>query len=140
MSEKDNSISIRHTLCKSERLYKKNDIQELFQKGSSFFIYPFKVKIIFSASDASSDDFNQILISVPKRTFKRANKRNLIKRRIRESYRLQKHLLGEIKSLKIAFLYVGKETHDFEFISKQVSLILNKILTLQNTDHNENSD
>ena len=78
----------KFTFKKSERLSQKKSIQELFDKGSSFYLYPFKV--FFIPSEAPD---HQILISVPKNIFKRAVDRNTIKRRIREGYRLNKSKL-----------------------------------------------
>lgn len=66
------------------------------------------------------------MVSVPKRFFKRAVKRNLLKRRIREAYRTQKSLL-EPSSIDILFLYNSKEVNDFQTIKEEVSVILNNI-------------
>ena len=50
---------------------------------------------------------SRILVSVPKRSFKRAVKRNLLKRRMRESYRLQKQLLPA--PVDVMFVYLPRE-------------------------------
>ncbi len=75
---------VKFTFKKSERLSSKKDIQELFNNGSSFYLYPFKVITL----PADTSKLHQVLFSVPKRLFKRAVDRNLLKRRMREAYRL----------------------------------------------------
>jgi ribonuclease P protein component len=97
---------------KSERLYKKKDIQELFDKGSSFYLYPFKV-IIQKPADL---DTNQVLFSVSKKNFKKAVDRNLIKRRMREAYRLNKAALPQTSKLQMAYIYTAKDILEFDKI------------------------
>jgi len=97
----------KHRFRKEERLTKENDIQELFNKGSSFYLFPFKVFFLPNAQPGYP--FHQVLISVSKRNFKRAVDRNLIKRRMREAYRLNKELLPDTTRLCIAYIYSAKE-------------------------------
>jgi len=104
---------------KSERLYKKKAIQELFDKGSSFYVYPFRV-YFQKCSDPESE--HQVMFSVSKRNFKRATDRNLIKRRIREAYRLNKAAISGTSKLQIAYIYTAKEILIFEVIRDKVLL------------------
>jgi ribonuclease P protein component len=97
----------KFTFRKEERLSKEKQIQELFSKGSSFYLFPFKVLFLPQADPASP--VHQVLISVSKRHFKRAVDRNLIKRRIREAYRLQQQLMPTSSRLTVAFVYTHKE-------------------------------
>ncbi len=69
---------------------------------------------------------NNIIVSVPKRLFKRAVKRNLLKRRLREAYRTQKGLLPP-EGYSILFLYNTKEVLDYAAVREQVGAILQKI-------------
>lgn len=69
---------------------------------------------------------NNIIVSVPKRLFKRAVKRNLLKRRLREAYRTQKGLLPP-EGYSILFLYNTKEVLDYAAMREQVGAILQKI-------------
>ena len=65
-------------------------------------------------------------MSVPKKIFKRAVKRNLLKRRIRESWRLQKETLNAT-GVDILFTYSTKEILDFEEVQAAVAKIIEKI-------------
>ena len=97
----------KFTFKKEERLFKEKQIQELFDKGSSFYFYPFRV--FFLQNRDPQYPVHQVLISVSKKIFKRAVDRNLIKRRIREGYRLNKNRLTEQNKMLIAYIYSAKE-------------------------------
>jgi ribonuclease P protein component len=97
----------RFTFQKEERLSKEILIQELFDKGSSFYLFPFKV--FFMPNPDQAYPYHQVIISVSKRNFKRAVDRNLIKRRIREAYRLNKAKLPLHNKLLIAYIYSVKD-------------------------------
>ena len=113
---------------KEERLAGEKHIKELFEKGSSFHLYPFR--ILSLPNPDSESKINRILISVSKRNFKRAVDRNLIKRRVREAYRLQKAQINEL-SLLLAFVYTSKEIEPFQVIKDKLFLVLEKIKKLE---------
>ncbi|HTE29523.1 MAG TPA: ribonuclease P protein component [Chryseolinea sp.] len=97
----------KFTFRKEEKLTSEKLIQELFAKGSSFYLFPFKV---FYMSNPDQDRAShQVLVTVSKKNFSRAVDRNLIKRRIREAYRLNKASLGMQSKLVIAYIYSVKE-------------------------------
>jgi ribonuclease P protein component len=97
----------KFTFRKKERLTKEKNIQELFEKGSSFYLFPFKVFYLPNPDPAYS--LHQVLISVSKKNFKRAVDRNLIKRRMRESFRLQKEFLPEAPKIWVGYIYSHHE-------------------------------
>lgn len=68
---------------------------------------------------------SRIVVSVPKRSFKRAVKRNLLKRRIRESYRRQKALLGP--GVDILFIYTAAEVLPYEVIYADMATLLHTV-------------
>lgn len=111
-----------YTLSKSERLYIQKRIDHLFQAGSSFIAYP--LRIVFTISELVVDEPSvAMLVSVSKRKFKRANKRNRVKRLVREAFRLNKHkftvvLQGKNVGLDIAFLYLKDELPTYADIEK----------------------
>jgi len=99
---------VSYSLKKHEILRSKNKIQELFENGSSFFLYPFKVFVFQNPAAAN----NQVLFSVSKRNFKSAVDRNLMKSPIREAYRLNKNILtieqNPSFSISIGLVYISK--------------------------------
>ena len=110
---------------KEERLTKDKHIQELFDKGSSFYLFPFKV--FFMPNPDQQFPHHQVLISVSKKNFKRAVDRNLIKRRMRESYRLQKHTLPETPKMLVGYIYSHKEILLFEEMKNRMRQTFNKL-------------
>ncbi len=100
-----------YTLPKEERIFSQRVLDMLFGKrNNSFFIFP--IRVVYIPIDELLDTRVAILTSVSKRHFKRAVKRNRIKRQIREAYRTQKYIvLDDLIQSKtdthyaVAFLY-----------------------------------
>lgn len=109
------------TLSRKERLSGTSAVAELFSRGKSGSAGCIRYKYIFRDDDAPSC----IVVSVPKRSFKRAVKRNLLKRRLRESYRLQKNLLGP--GYDILFVYTPREVLPFEAVFADMAAVLTKV-------------
>lgn len=117
---------MNYRLPKNERLHSKKSIKELFDKGSSFFLYPFKVLHLTVGSE--DPETNLVLFSVSKRKIKNATDRNYVKRRIKEAYRLNKSLLFSSETKKmIGLVYVSSELEDFHTIQGKVQKVLKKI-------------
>ncbi len=133
-----------HRFPKSERLRSKKLIDVLFNPaysaklGGNVFLYPFKIVWINSvdnqqlSNDTPSQEqlYPQLLISVPKRNFKRATDRNRIRKQVKEAYRLNKVTLFKDKQLPaiMGILYVAKEKNDFTFLQKKLIAALKKML------------
>ena len=109
------------TLSKSERLCGKKAIAGLMEHGKGGSAGCLRYKYL-KTGDA---EVARILVSVPKRHFKRAVTRHLLKRRIRESSRLQKDLLPV--PVDIAFLYQDREVLSFEVIYASVTEVLSAV-------------
>ncbi len=116
---------MKNTLNKAERLKKRKLIKELFEKGSSFYLFPFKV--IYLPASAFEISNHQLLVSVSKRSFKKATDRNKIKRRIREAYRLNKFKLSAYQPTLIGYIYTSREILPFSDIEAKLSKSLNSL-------------
>lgn len=118
-------------LPKQERLSGRKRIGTLFSEGSTGFVYPFRY--VFALSDGGSGEGKvSILVSVPKKYHKRAVKRNKLRRRTRESYRLGKRRLSDKvvsmgKQVDLALIYVSKEVEEYKTIDNAVGKILAQI-------------
>lgn len=116
---------------KPERLNKKKIIDKMFAGGSrSFSIFPLRV-VWLPAEEL--DVQASILISVSKRRFKRAVKRNRIKRQIREAYRLNKQILlapltEKNSRLAIAFIYLADELMNSALVEEKIKTALTRIV------------
>lgn len=122
---KPNSFPKVEHLCGEKR------IARLYTQGEAFMTYPFRV--VFRIEPKKDIVPASIMVSVPKKRFKRAVKRNLLKRLLREAYRLNKHALIDLldeKQLQIhvAFNYVSDEELDFVTIEKKMKIALQKLM------------
>lgn len=112
------------TLPKEERLCSRKALEELFG-GSNKSILAYPVRAVFQKTEETEI---RIMVSVSKRFFKRAVKRNRIKRQLREAYRLNKHILQPAEGgLHVAFLWNSNELLPSAKVMEKMQTLLSKI-------------
>ena len=121
---------MRHTFSKDERLSSRRMISRLFAEGSTFHLKPFRVTWMMEQPGGPSPV--QLLISVPKYNFRKAVDRNLIRRRIREAYRMNKQVIldslhGNGRQMVLCITYTAKEIVPFGLIQEKIILLLQRL-------------
>lgn len=116
---------MRFYLRKSNILRLEKEISRLFSSGQSYFKYP--LKFTYYLADSVNGSLYRpfkVLFVVSRRNFKSAVKRNTVKRRMRESFRLSVngfvYRIPDGKELHIAVSYVGKEEHSYQRIDRSI--------------------
>ena len=134
-------------LPKYERICKENDIQALFDKGHGISVYPFRVVYLFR-HDESHPVTVRMLVSVSKKRFHHAFKRNRVKRLMREAWRKNKAPLYEICqrdniSVDVALVYTATVIHTYEEMlaktKKAVKEIIKHHSSTELTNHESHS-
>lgn len=125
----------KNTLCKEERLHGRDAVEKLFKDAGSRSMVAFPVRVVYVLAPPQADTCvnTRMLVSVPKRQFKRAVKRNRVKRQVREAYRKHKHGLIEAVSrigeqhLSLAFVWLDSKLYDTSVVEKKVEKLLMRI-------------
>lgn len=123
-----------HGLSKSERIVSQKLLDTLFRGGGkSIAAYPLRlVYMPIEAKDAKPHA--EILVSVSKRHFKRAVKRNRCKRHVREAYRLNKHIVydalstKESKAMALAFIWIADELQEYSTVEHSMVTLLSRMV------------
>ncbi len=110
-------------------------MEQLFGGGHSRSAAAFPVRAVYMETGRAVTGVPvQVLISVSKRHFKRAVKRNRVKRQLREGYRLNKQILidavnlkREDKSIALAFIWQADRLYETREVEASVKLLLQRI-------------
>ena len=110
------------TFTKIERLCSKKAIDDLFANGKSKTQFP--LKLIYKPAEFESAFPARAMFVVPKKKHKRANKRNVIKRKMREVYRLNKHTLYQsLQTQKIDIMFICLSNEELEYTVIEKSML-----------------
>ena len=128
---------------KYERICKENDIQVLFDEGQGFSVYPYRVIYLFRR-DESRPVTCRLLVSVSKKRFHHAFKRNRVKRLMREAWRKNKAPLYEICqkdniSVDVALVYTATVIHSYEEVLAKTQKAVKEIVKRYNSNHEKHS-
>ena len=136
-----------YTFRKNERLSNYRLKSLLFDKGDSFFRYPFRV-VFFSMYRQEADSLLagknpparketfrfpvQCLIAVSGKRVRKAIKRNRIKRLTKEAYRKNKSPLYSLLDERglvclLGLIYTAKEPVSYEVVEKSVAVIMGEL-------------
>ena len=122
----------RPTFSKRERIVSRTLMERLFNKGNSqsVSVYPLRMVYIIKERQEGEEPV-EVLVSVSKRHFKRAVKRNRVKRQIREAYRHRKYLLvsrvPESKMLAAAFIWQADDLLDSRRVDSSLEKLIEKV-------------
>lgn len=125
---------MKFTLGSEKRLKSRKKIERLFASGNR--IQKFPLKAVYAIELTESPGF-QITVSVPKKLFKRAVDRNLLKRRMREAFRLNQYQLELKQKVEIMFIYSTKEIQDYARIEKAMLVLIDSLNSISNDSISE---
>lgn len=132
MSLNGSAMTVKEDLPKYERICKQNDIESLFDKGLGFSCYPYRVVYMFRPVGEMLPTC-RLLISVSKKRFHHAFKRNRVKRLMREAWRRNKAALYAICerdniSVDVALVYNATVIHSYEEMLGKTQKAVNEIV------------
>lgn len=120
-------------LYKAEKLCSTVAVSRMFASGRSFIAYPLRVVYIENAKPLSnSAPAVRFMITIPKKRIHRAVKRVLLRRRVREAYRLNRNLLNQPleehgKHVDMAFIYLDSTPAPYGRINERMQEALTKV-------------
>lgn len=125
-------------LSKWERICGRTLLEKLFTGGKSKSFSVFPLRVVYLLTDQPDGDLQHVIpvkmmVSVSKRHFKRAVKRNRVKRQVREAYRLNKEIVVSVmadspnRQLLLGFIWMSDELHDSDTVTRSMQVLLKRI-------------
>lgn len=143
----------KYSLPQSERINSKKQIDRLFRGGGSKAMTASPLRMVYMADSRQTDSqpsdghqpMAQMMVSVPKRYFKRAVKRNYVKRQVREAYRLNKHILVNHltqkadKTVSLCFIWISDRLLPTAEVMKRMANLLTRLVEKLSANDNKNT-
>ena len=143
----------KYSLPQSERINSKKQIDRLFRGGGSKAMTASPLRMVYMADSRQTDSqpsdghqpMAQMMVSVPKRYFKRAVKRNYVKRQVREAYRLNKHILVNHltqkadKTVSLCFIWTSDRLLPIAEVMKRMANLLTRLVEKLSANDNKNT-
>ena len=143
----------KYSLPQSERINSKKQIDRLFRGGGSKAMTASPLRMVYMADSRQTDSqpsdghqpMAQMMVSVPKRFFKRAVKRNYVKRQVREAYRLNKHILVNHltqkadKTVSLCFIWTSDRLLPTAEVMKRMANLLTRLVEKLSANDNKNT-
>lgn len=125
-------------LSKWERICSRTLLEKLFTGGKSKSFSVFPLRVVYLLTNQPDDDLQheapvKMMVSVSKRHFKRAVKRNRVKRQVREAYRLNKEIVvssmadSPNRQLLLGFIWMSDELHDTDTVERSMQVLLKRV-------------
>ncbi len=125
-------------LSKWERICGRTLLEKLFTGGKSKSFSVFPLRVVYLLTDQPDGDLQheasvKMMVSVSKRHFKRAVKRNRVKRQVREAYRLNKEIVvssmadSPNRQLLLGFIWMSDELHDTDTVERSMQVLLKRV-------------
>lgn len=141
-----------YSLPQSERINSKKQIDRLFRGGGSKAMTAAPLRMVYMTDPRQADSpsanahqpMAQMMVSVPKRYFKRAVKRNYVKRQVREAYRLNKHILASHlaetgdKTVSLCFIWTSDRLLPTAEVMKRMANLLTRLVEKLSATENKN--
>ena len=143
----------KYSLPQTERINSKKQIDRLFRGGGSKAMTASPLRMVYMADSRQTDSqpsdghqpMAQMMVSVPKRYFKRAVKRNYVKRQVREAYRLNKHILVNHltqkadKTVSLCFIWTSDRLLPTAEVMKRMANLLTRLVEKLSANDNKNT-
>ena len=143
----------KYSLPQSERINSKKQIDRLFRGGGSKAMTASPLRMVYMADSRQTDSqpsdghqpMAQMMVSVPKRYFKRAVKRNYVKRQVREAYRLNKQILVNHltqkadKTVSLCFIWTSDRLLPTAEVMKRMANLLTRLVEKLSANDNKNT-